>query len=689
MASVVSYQQEYLDLHWHDRSSRAPESRRSELPDEFSRGVRVLHDKWGVGQVESTDPQGAVTVAFDAGRHVIAGHRLRRVLPVTVLARVIESSSEVKAWAVRKANEQGRIRPDTIGRFAGHRVHYYVAARIPELIRELSEPDAWSPGTWVLHSRYGPGRIESYTAHAGESLHSAGRVVDFFRDGCSVVTSIHELRRLVPSHTIARHIQVNRRSFSKLAARRGIYPDYVAPVGRVREFYDESRAGEIRTRWMFLQPDDGPSLGSVVADADGEVARITARDACGRARISYVHGPTPTYPAEIDSLRELVSLRELARNEHMSRYRLNRLLNAMGITPVHRHGTTLCFDRVAAHEAVQARVRRERRAVSLATLSERTGVSEAILARKVRNGCIRTVPDYPAHVVDEKEAQRVEEVVRASKCGLQDLRSLGICRLHPRGARGAEVACWNLDRLLEIAGGTPENQRSVLFGQVAWMCEGSGRKRLQDALREWFRRIRSTPDRPQVFREARLLLEFVTVLPGGFEGDRIRLLLIGRAGTETWRSMEDGITSLARQTGCDNQRAFERFQTCLDQSLTLLLNAYSSGQSILPVPPRTTEDEFAEGAILASVFDGKPEAGVIVRIEQQCWDAMARRHHKTMLVRFADTERRITTYTASAAAKQRSSSKTAQVLLGASEVATLVRLLGTAAPHGTPRGTFV
>jgi hypothetical protein len=146
--------------------------------------------------------------------------------------------------------------------------------------------------------------------------------------------------------------------------------------------------------------------------------------------------------AHVNSLRELVSLRELARTEQMSRYKLSRLLTAVGIAPVYQHGKALYFDRGKTHEALQARLHREREAVSLAMLSISTGVSGAVLARKVRRGIIRALGHGTAHLFDAAEAERIEQVVRAVRSTSENLETLGICRIHTRGRAGAEVAGW-------------------------------------------------------------------------------------------------------------------------------------------------------------------------------------------------------------------------------------------------------
>ena len=51
----------------------------------------------------------------------------------------------------------------------------------------------------------------------------------------------------------------------------------------------------------------------------------------GDAWLRYADRPSLCQTAHLTSLRELVSLRHLARNERISRYKLSRLLKAVGI----------------------------------------------------------------------------------------------------------------------------------------------------------------------------------------------------------------------------------------------------------------------------------------------------------------------------------------------------------------------
>jgi hypothetical protein len=69
------------------------------------------------------------------------------------------------------------------------------------------------------------------------------------------------------------------------------------------------------------------------------------------------------------------------------------------------------------------------------------------------------------------------------------------------------------------------------------------------------------------------------------------------------------------------------------------------------------EDDFVPGTVIACITDRKPEVGVIVRVEQQAWNAVVRGREKTVVVRFAEgTERQINPYTRTSHTQQRNPS---------------------------------
>ena len=237
------------------------------------------------------------------------------------------------------------------------------------------------------------------------------------------VVAIQQLRRLLPSSVVASRLGLNRKTFAKLARRKGVFPDHVTSDSRLREFYDEARIEDIRKRWSVSEQTDFFAPGCLVLDR-GQLARVEFRDVRGRLHVRYLESPSPVVPADPASVRKLVSLRELARGERMSRYKLNRLLTAADIRPVHRGGKAIYFDWNEARAAVRDRLDRESSAVSLGELADRTGVSAAVLARKVRQGCISTT-GQATHAVDASEAERIGEIVRCLSQPPRKSRSTG------------------------------------------------------------------------------------------------------------------------------------------------------------------------------------------------------------------------------------------------------------------------
>ena len=179
-----------------------------------------------------------------------------------------------------------------------------------------------------------------------------------------------------------------------------------------------ANAGPSPTGWISFLP---VVSSSIAANSQGLNSGMSAVDCIVR----YFDSSEPrSSPPTQRSVRKLVSLRELARGERMSRYKLNRLLTAAGIRPVHRGGQAIYFDGNEAREAVRDRLDRESSAMSLVTLADRTGVSAAVLARKVRQGCISTT-GQASHAVDASEAERIGEVVRSLHSRSRKSRSTG------------------------------------------------------------------------------------------------------------------------------------------------------------------------------------------------------------------------------------------------------------------------
>ena len=504
------------------------------------RGDHVLHQQWGRGRVlDAASLNGDVTVCFEDGQRTVLPNTLRRLLPRTVVAQLIaRSTPNVSAWMVRKADEQGVIEPDVKGRFAGHAVHYYDEARIPLLIEQLSGQDSWTIGTLVIHDEYGPGRVVAWQARRSGPTQDGMRLVQFFGHSSPFVVAIQQLRRLLPSSVVASRLGLNRKTFAKLARRKGVFPDHVASDSRLREFYDEARIEDIRERWSVSEQTDFFAPGCLVLDR-GQLARVEFRDVRGRLHVRYLESSGPVVPADAASVRKLVSLRELARGERMSRYKLNRLLTAADIRPVHRGGQAIYFDWNEARAAVRDRLERESSAVSLAELANRTGVSAAVLARKVRQGCISTT-GQATHAVDASEAERIGEIVRCLHSRRESLAALGICRLHSRGRTGEEVAAWDLHRLIKVAEPLTPVQRTRLFGQVAWLSEGTGRRRFIHALEcyllSWYTSVGDNRNRT---RAAQILLSVLGHLPTEFAPYRGWVALLASGASQVYGTTDE------------------------------------------------------------------------------------------------------------------------------------------------------
>ena len=650
----------------------------------------MLHEDWGCGRVldAASFSNGEVTICFEDGQRTVSPNTLRRLLPRTVVAQVIaRSTPNVTAWMVRKADEHGTIEPDVKGRFAGHAVHYYDEARIPLLIEQLSGQDSWTIGSMVIHDEYGPGQVVPWQSRRIGPTQDRLRLVQFFGHSSPLVVPIQQLRRLLASSVVANRLALNRKTFAKLARRKGVCPDHVTSGSRLREFYDESRIEDIRKRWSVSERMDFFPPGCLVLDR-GQLARVEFRDVRGRLHVRYLDSSSPVRSTDLASVRKLVSLRELARGERMSRYKLNRLLTAAGIRPVHRGRQVIYFDGNEAREAVRDRLGRESSAISLGTLADRTGISAAVLARKVRQGCISTT-GQATHTVDASEAERIGEVVRSLHSHRESVEALGICRLHPRGSTGQEVAAWDIHRLIKVAEPLTPVQRLRLFGQVAWLCEGAGRRRFIHALKCYIlSHYTSIGDDRNWTREAQILLSVLRHLPTEFAAYRSRIALLASGASQVYGTTDE-LRSLARAAGLHSDTSYERLRAQIDESIADLLTCerihLSLGSSELLTRRNGSlypEDDFVCGAVIVCINDQKAEVGLIVRVEQQAWNTLIRGWDKTVVVRFAQQERRINPYTRNNNAQQ-SKPRVMVLLRAADTIAVLHRMRDLHAELGT------
>ena len=591
---------------------------------------------------------------------------------------------------MRKADEQGRICPDVRGQFAGHNVSYYDVARIPELIEQLSQQDEWGISKLVMHSQFGAGRIVASGALLKKDV-SGTRVVQFMSHPSPLHVPVRALRHLLPASFLASQIGVNRKSFSKLAALRGIQPDYVSLDGRTGAYYDEGRVEEIRKRWFLCSEAAGRRSGGFVLDDDGEVARLTGWDDDGKAVLQYVGEQALVRKVDVARVRTLVSVRALARRERMSRYKLNRLLAAAAVHPAYRTAKTIYYEPGTASERLKMRLDREGSAVTLRELSDRTNVSAALLARKVRQGCILTISSA-AHVFDEQEAQRVDQIVRGLHDSYSNLETSGVARWHRRGRSAQEVASWDLSRLIEVAQSVPSAHRRVLFDQVVWMCEGAGQKRFREALDRYFLLLQKAGSEAERLSQSRVaLLSLAKVLPNGLAVERTRLALIASGTHHVYRRVEQNLRALALETGCETGRSYDLFRTRLDRKLAEFFCGYCSHGSLesidrLPAVKYSgyAGDDLLPGAIIVSVTDRKPDVGVILSIIQQSWNAVAGCWDKRILVRFADGERRINPYAPKSDTIHRNPRASAVVLVRPSESGSLFEIIRSVLPGLEP-----
>ena len=623
------------------------------------RGDHVLHQQWGHGRVlGAASLNDDVAICFDGGQRTVLPHTLRRLLPRTVVAQLIaRSTSKVSAWMVRKADEQGVIEPDLKGRFAGHAVHYYDEARIPLLIEQLSGQDSWTMGTMVIHDQYGPGRVVAWQARRSGPAQEGMRLVQFSGHSSPFVVAIRQLRRLLPSSAVVSRLGLNRKTFAKLARRKGVFPDHVTSDSRLREFYDEARIGDIRKRWSVCEKTEFFAPGCLVLDR-GQLARVEFRDVRDRLHVRYLESSGPVVPADTASVRKLVSLRELARGERMSRYRLNRLLIAADVRPIHRGGKAIYLDWNEARAAVRDRLDRESSAVSLGELADRTGVSAAVLARKVRRGCIATT-GQATHAVDATEAERIGEIVRGLHSRRESLEALGICRLHARGRTGEEVAAWDLQQLIKVAEPLPPVQRKRLFWQVAWLCEGAGRRRFVHALEcyvlSWYTNVGDDRNRT---RAAQILLSVLDHVPVESAPYRGWVALLASGAPQVYGTTDE-LRRLTRGAGLHSDTSNGQLLAQIDRSVADLLMCERIHLILRPNEPPTMrndslypEDDFVRGAVIVCIHDHKPDVGLILQVGQKAWNAGVRGWDKTLTVQFGQQERRINPYTRANDAKQ-------------------------------------
>jgi hypothetical protein len=104
----------------------------------------------------------------------------------------------------------------------------------------------------------------------------------------------------------------------------------------------------------------------------------------------------------------------------------------------------------------------------------------------------------------------------------------------------------------------------------------------------------------------------------------------------------------------------EFFARRSNESIADLLTGKRIPLSLGPSEPVTRrsgslypEDDFVRGAVIVCIKDQKAEVGLILRVEQQAWNSIVCGWEKTVVVRFAQEERRINPHTRTNNAQQR------------------------------------
>jgi hypothetical protein len=148
---------------------------------------------------------------------------------------------------------------------------------------------------------------------------------------------------------------------------------------------------------------------------------------------------------------------------------------------------------------------------------------------------------------------------------------------------------------------------------------------------------------------AETLLELFDHLPAALSRCRRLVALLG-SGTYS-RNVTDGIRKLAREARLDSNTSYARLRAQVDDSVADLLTSEgihqilrSSGASGGGNTSLYPEDDFVQGAVILCNNGLQADVGLIVRVEQRAWNSVAGVWDKTVVVRFAEGERRMNPY---------------------------------------------
>jgi hypothetical protein len=150
-----------------------------------------------------------------------------------------------------------------------------------------------------------------------------------------------------------------------------------------------------------------------------------------------------------------------------------------------------------------------------------------------------------------------------------------------------------------------------------------------------------------------LLLELLSHLTGDFDEYRCRLLLVASGRIDPFDSIDKYLRNAAKISGCNiDGRTHDQLRGAVERSVSVLL----TGVSDLPICDENdrasmkashvyADDDYVPGAVVLSCRRQKIESGIIVRVEQQAWNAMLSRWDKQLVVRFSDRERQLSPHT--------------------------------------------
>jgi hypothetical protein len=205
--------------------------------------------------------------------------------------------------------------------------------------------------------------------------------------------------------------------------------------------------------------------------------------------------------------------------------------------------------------------------------------------------------------------------------------------------------------LIKLAESMTPLARERVFWQVAWLCEGAGRRRLVNAMHEYLRSPYADAGvNEKPIAGAEILLELFDHLPTAVARYRSLVALLA-SGTYVGR-VTHLLRDLERLAGPNGNTSYTRLRSQVDDSVADLLTREGIQPISTPLGISTSrkgslypDDDFVEGAVVLCINGLQAEVGLVVRVEQQAWNSVLRAWDKTVVVRFAEGERRINPHT--------------------------------------------